>query len=645
MHDLPRQKLSELLAEHGPTLCDDTRRLEGLLKDVLRNEYKRETFVLISALREGVVYELRGSTSGMPPAALAAKLTRQLCDNLGLEEAVARWGVESWDVALRVQILDPQSSVSNPKFQNSDGASTVTHPPKDNTPNPEVVWPPVKPSKSTLKAFECAIAAIKSGNSTRAFLKAQVEVEIKKWESEASRGNAEAQWLLGDCYLEGIDGRRDDQLARQWFQRASDSGLSWGDITLASMWLHGVGGDVDITAGVSLLRKSIVAGYPEANQRLANHYLRCEGKPGRAKAQQLLSDAADQGNAGAMHALAINFLTANAPEDSDSRQYLTLVEKAAELGYLRSKVLLAKMLLGEVVHDQVRPDTAKALKILHEAAKEGHSAAVTLLEQHGVFDYRQKQQVINGSTMVLIPAGRFRMGSEAIEVSNEKQFQDEMPAHSVLISHDFWLSQTVITQAQYRSILGKNPSKHKWSWFDKGRRPVEQVRWFDAVKYCNALSNRAGLPEYYLIAGDQVTIKGGTGYRLPTESEWEMACRARTTSPWSWGPNERVAEKFGSFGIDLISASTHIVGQHKCNAFGLQDMHGGVWEWCWDYYSEEYYSETPSIDPLGPTNGTLRVARGGSYWEPPANCRSAAREGYSPDKKDQDLGFRIARSV
>ena len=93
MHDLPRQKLSELLAKHGHSLCDDAKKLEGLLKDVLHNEHKRETFVLISALREGVAHELRGATSGMPPTALAAKLARQLCDNLGLDDAVARWSV------------------------------------------------------------------------------------------------------------------------------------------------------------------------------------------------------------------------------------------------------------------------------------------------------------------------------------------------------------------------------------------------------------------------------------------------------------------------------------------------------------------------------------------------------------------------
>ena len=114
MHDLPRQKLSELINKHGHTLFDDARRLEGLLKDVLRNEHKRETFVLISALREGVAHELRGSTSGMPPAALAAKLRRQLCDNLALDEAASQWSVESWAFALGIEIASPFAAPVKP---------------------------------------------------------------------------------------------------------------------------------------------------------------------------------------------------------------------------------------------------------------------------------------------------------------------------------------------------------------------------------------------------------------------------------------------------------------------------------------------------------------------------------------------------
>ena len=132
MHDLPRQKLSELLTIHGFSHCADAKKLEGLLKDVLRNEHKRETSVLVSALREGVVHELRGSTSGMPPAALVAKLTRQLCDNLALDEAAACWSVESWALALGTEITQPKAVPINPVTK-----ITATGPtPK--TPNPSV---------------------------------------------------------------------------------------------------------------------------------------------------------------------------------------------------------------------------------------------------------------------------------------------------------------------------------------------------------------------------------------------------------------------------------------------------------------------------------------------------------------------------
>ena len=126
MHDLPRQKLCELLAKHGHGLCDDAKKLEGLLKDVLRNEHKRETFVLISALPEGVAHELRSSKSGMPPAALAAKLARQLCDNLALDEAAAQWSVESWALALGIEITSPKAvPVKRVGSVNMTGATPV----------------------------------------------------------------------------------------------------------------------------------------------------------------------------------------------------------------------------------------------------------------------------------------------------------------------------------------------------------------------------------------------------------------------------------------------------------------------------------------------------------------------------------------
>src|SRR5436309_413558 len=114
MHDLPRQKLTELLAKYGHEFCDDEKRLEAMLKDLLRNEHKREIFVLMSALREGVVQDLRAPTSGMPLAAVTAKLIRQLRDNLALDETAARWGVESWAFALGVMLTQPVVRVKKP---------------------------------------------------------------------------------------------------------------------------------------------------------------------------------------------------------------------------------------------------------------------------------------------------------------------------------------------------------------------------------------------------------------------------------------------------------------------------------------------------------------------------------------------------
>ena len=126
MHDLPRQKLSELVAEYGHGLCDDAKRLEGMLKDVLRNEHKREMFVLVSALREGVAAEFRNSVSGMPLSAVAAKLVRQLRDNLALDETAARWAVESWAFVLGVRISQSAEVVETSASRRLDNSETVS---------------------------------------------------------------------------------------------------------------------------------------------------------------------------------------------------------------------------------------------------------------------------------------------------------------------------------------------------------------------------------------------------------------------------------------------------------------------------------------------------------------------------------------
>jgi formylglycine-generating enzyme required for sulfatase activity len=209
--------------------------------------------------------------------------------------------------------------------------------------------------------------------------------------------------------------------------------------------------------------------------------------------------------------------------------------------------------------------------------------------------------------------------------------------HRVRITRPFYLGVYPVTQQEYERVIGSNPS----ATTEDGRHPVEQVSWFDAVTFCNKLSERENLPSYYTIAGAEVSIRGRAGYRLLTEAEWEYACRAGSTTRFSSGDDEAALRDYGWF-LGNSASSTHPVGERKPNAWGLCDMHGNVFEWCQDWYDAEYYGTSVQEDPPGPSSGVARVVRGGSYLSPALGARSAARTANPPDRKIDYLGFRCA---
>ncbi len=234
---------------------------------------------------------------------------------------------------------------------------------------------------------------------------------------------------------------------------------------------------------------------------------------------------------------------------------------------------------------------------------------------------------------VRISPGTFQMGSESSESGRD---DDEGPVHTVRITRAFLLQATEVTQSQYQSVMGSKPSRFSSCG---GTCPVEQVSWFDAVKYCNALSKREGLPACYAIRGKTVSFKGLScgGYRLPTEAEWEYAARAGTTGA-RHGPLDSVAWHGGNSG-----RKTHPVGRKRANAWGLYDMLGNVWEWTGDWKGS--YASGRQTDPTGPSRGSYRVNRGGCWYYSGRYVRSANRGDYSPGLRDRYLGFRPARSI
>jgi formylglycine-generating enzyme required for sulfatase activity len=241
--------------------------------------------------------------------------------------------------------------------------------------------------------------------------------------------------------------------------------------------------------------------------------------------------------------------------------------------------------------------------------------------------------------LVLIPKGKFMMGSPP----DEKGSQKDERRHEVTISRDYHLGMHEVTQAQYKKIMGKNPSNFQGDAVaerhpetnrvvkdvDSANHPVEQVSWEDAVEFCQRLS---ALPE---------EKKAGRVYRLPSEAEWEYACRAGTKTAYSFGSDEKSLVNFGWCGPNS-KGMTHAVGLKKANAWGLYDMHGNVWEWCADWYGE--YPKGSATDPRGPEAGSIRVFRGGSWYYGAVICRSAGRYRVGPSVRGSALGFRVALS-
>ena len=272
-----------------------------------------------------------------------------------------------------------------------------------------------------------------------------------------------------------------------------------------------------------------------------------------------------------------------------------------------------------------------------------------------------------GMEMVLIPPGEFVMGSP----ETEPERSDEETPHSVRITQPFCLGAYPVTQAEFAKVMNSNPSQFNEDELGHptGRFPVEMVSWYDCLEFCNKLSARDGRPPYYsltLIKLDErgfikwanVEVLSGVGYRLPTEAEWEYACRAGTQTATAFGDslsstqaNFNGNSPYGHALRGPYLGRTSSVGCYPANQFDLHDMHGNVWEWCWDGSDEDYYKHAPFEDPTGPEETASRVIRGGCWRDRGAGapggsgfCRSAARHHCSPVVRLGVLGFRVAVS-
>lgn len=264
----------------------------------------------------------------------------------------------------------------------------------------------------------------------------------------------------------------------------------------------------------------------------------------------------------------------------------------------------------------------------------------------------QEEQPQIPENFILVEGGTFSMGSP----DSEAWRSDDETQHTVTVS-DFYMSAFEVTQAEYQAVIGSNPSA-----FSGEELPVETVSWLDAIAYCNARSELEGLDPAYTVEGQTVTWnRSANGYRLPTEAEWEYACRAGTQTPFNtetsisadesnyWGHYPYLIEDnyFNQSNLEtrpgVYRETTVAVGSFQPNAWGFYDMHGNVGEWVWDYYGD--YPTEAQTDPVGPDSGVLRVNRGGGWNDFAKNLRSAYRATLPQDSAVFNVGFRLVRNA
>ncbi|SPE52935.1 Serine/threonine kinase [Verrucomicrobia bacterium] len=226
--------------------------------------------------------------------------------------------------------------------------------------------------------------------------------------------------------------------------------------------------------------------------------------------------------------------------------------------------------------------------------------------------------------MILVSGGRFVMG--------DKTEVDATP-HEVVV-RSFYMDKYLVTQEQYQKVMGANPSRWKG-----GKNPVEQVRWSEAAKFCNQRSQLEGLEACYDLRTGKCNF-AANGYRLPTEAEWEYACRAGTSTAYFFGDTPARLGEYAWF-EENAGSRPRPVGQKLANAWGLYDMNGNVWEWCNDFYKVDYYQEAPQQDPKGPDSSQTKVVRGGAWRFNAETCRSGYRYNEKPGSADACFGYDI----
>ena len=259
--------------------------------------------------------------------------------------------------------------------------------------------------------------------------------------------------------------------------------------------------------------------------------------------------------------------------------------------------------------------------------KKAINAVILVLLLTGILIAEPGQVPLKG--MAFVEGGTFQMGGTS---------DDEKPVHSVTVS-DFYIGKYEVTQGEYEALIGKNPAEFKQSGKNA---PVEYVSWYDAVEYCNKLSDKEGLDRCYSGSGKKIKCDfDANGYRLPTAAEWEFAAKGGNKSEGYKYSGSNDLKQVAWYD-DTSGNKTHSAGGKQANELGIFDMSGNLYEWCWDWYGA--YSSGKQNNPRGSSSGSFRVRRGGSWLHFASSCRIAFRYSEYPGHSYNYLGFRVVRS-
>ena len=452
------------------------------------------------------------------------------------------------------------------------------------------------------------------------------EAEAIKWfKKSAEQGDVDAQNALGFAYWHGEGVTKDDVEAIMWYRKAAEKGDAAAQNALGLVYTKRHGVYKDVAAAIKWFRKAAEQGDADAQYNLGLEYMFRGGLV-------VLSPL----DAGAQFKLAFSHFKGQGTT-KDEAEAIKWFQKSAEQGNADAKEALRELGVGRVINASEKPMSQWDGKesCVDYAKRVGLESTLTL-----DFGVDEKME------MVLIPAGKFLMGSPLTE---ELRVEDE-PQHEVTITKPFYMGKYHVTVGQFRKFVAATmylteAEKDGKGWVWNGTKGEERL----GASWKNSGFNQADDHPVVLISWNDARefvkwVGGQTGkaVRLPTEAEWEYACRAGSKTEYCNGKGVEALKKVGWCSYDETlggAGGTKHVGIFQPNAWGLYDMHGNAWQWCQDWYGG--YSKESVVDPSGAANGVGHVLRGGSWFLSPARCRSASRVKLGLGGRGDDLGFRL----